>query len=507
MNPWIKNIGSSYARFVVSIGAVGFMTPAIIARVGLESYGIWALVLATVGLLGLMDFGLSTSAVKYVGESTGQGDHSGRNRVLSALLTVYTIISLLILTVSATVAFAPSGDGSFELGQDRQVLILAVGCTVAAGLYLSLFRAALAGSGRMYLANYGEMAMTLLYVALTLIALDRGDGLPGLACALVISTTAGAVGLLLIARRRIPSLRLRMTLGHWGELRRVLSFSVWAFVANAALLTILRMDPLIIGAWLPLTAVAVYSVAGRIAEYLLLLNKQFSNALMPLVSQAHGRGDATVVRQVLTDGSRYLLAGALPLLALVAIQADSLVVLWIGEEMRAAADPLRILCAAVAVGVLQLNAANVLGMTGRHRFVGSSMAAAAVLNLALTVVALPRFGLAGAAWATLAAALVVEAGVILPAACRHAKMPIPEFLRHALRPGLVGTVSILVAAFVLRQVAPAASLIGLMIQCAVAAALVAPVIFSIGLSASERAGLAGLLGRFRRQPSVNGEIA
>ena len=507
MNPWIKNIGSSYARFIVSIGAVGFMTPAIIEHVGLESYGIWALVLATVGLLGLMDFGLSTSAVKYVGERTGQGDDAGRNRVLSALLTVYTIISILILIVSATTAFAPSGAGNVEYGPDRRILMLAVGCTVAAGLYLSLFRAALAGTGRMYLANYGEMAMTMLYVGLTLLALERGYGLAGLAFALVASTTAGAAGLWLIARRRIPSLRLTITLGPWGELRRVLSFSVWAFVANAALLTILRMDPLIIGAWLPLTAVAVYSVAGRIAEYLLLLNKQFSNALMPLVSQAHGRGDAVVVRQVLTDGSRYVLAGALPLLALVALQADSLLVLWIGEEMRDAAGPLRILCAAVAVGVLQLNAANVLGMTGRHRFVGTSMAAAAGLNLALTVAALPRLGLAGAAWATLVAAVVVEAGVILPAACRHAKLRVTDFLRHALRPGLVGAASILVAASVLRHAAPPASLFGLIFQCAVAAAAVVPVVVCLGLSADERAHLAGLLARFRRQPTVTGETA
>ncbi len=507
MNAWIKNIGSSYARFVVAIGAVGFMIPAIIRAVGLESYGIWALVLATVGLLGLMDFGLSTSAVKYVGERTGQGDRAGRNRVLSALFTIYTGLSVLILATSAIFALSAAGSQHLGSGPERAVLILAVGGTVSAGLYLSLFRAALAGSGRMYLANYGEIAMTILYVGLTLWALDQGHGLPGLAFALVASTLAGACGLWIIARRHIASLQLTFSLGSWRELKHVLSFSVWAFLANAALLTILRMDPLLIGAWLPLTAVSVYSVAGRIAEYLLLLNKQFSNALMPLVSQAHGRGDAMAVRQVLTDGSRYLLAVALPLLALVAVRAEALVVLWIGEEMQAAAIPLRILCAAVAVGVLQLNAANVLGMTGRHRFIGLSMGAAALLNLVLTVAALPVFGIQGAAWATLIAAIAVEGGVIVPAACRHAGVTAPDFLRHALRPGLVGAAGIVAAAWALRAAAPAESLFGLLAQCAVAAVLVAPVVLSLGLSAQERERLAGLLAGFRRQPAVTGETA
>ena len=61
----------------------------------------------------------------------------------------------------------------------------------------------------------------------------------GLAFALVASTTAGAAGLWLIARRRIPSLRLSISLGPRAELRRVLSFSVWAFVANAALVNLI----------------------------------------------------------------------------------------------------------------------------------------------------------------------------------------------------------------------------------------------------------------------------
>jgi O-antigen/teichoic acid export membrane protein len=82
MNRWLLNILSSYLRFVVSIGAVVFVTPLIIERIGLESYGIWALVLATVGLLGLMDFGLATSAVKFVAEKTGQSDNAGRNDAL-----------------------------------------------------------------------------------------------------------------------------------------------------------------------------------------------------------------------------------------------------------------------------------------------------------------------------------------------------------------------------------------------------------------------------------------
>jgi hypothetical protein len=51
------------------------------------------------------------------------------------------------------------------------------------------------------------------------------------------------------------------------------------------------------------------------------------------------------------------------------------------------------------------------------------------------------------------------------------------------------------------------SLFGLIVQCAVAAAAVVPLIVCLGLSADERARLAGLVARFRRQPTVTGETA
>jgi O-antigen/teichoic acid export membrane protein len=472
MNRWVINVGSSYARFVVAIGAVVFVTPVIIERVGLEAYGIWALVLATVGLLGLMDFGLATSAVKFIAERTGDADRDGRNRVMSALLTIYTGISILLLLGVSVAAFGGPGETVFGETRGEAVLLLAVGGSVAAGLFLSLFRAALAGAGLMYLANIVEMMVTLLYVILTLLFLGLDYGVPGLAAALLVSTTAGGISLALIARLRIEGLRPRLTLMRWCEMKGLLSFSIWAFLANAAVLAILRMDPIIIDAFMPLSAVAIYAIAGRIAEYVLLLNKQFSNALMPLVSQAHGRGDDAVVERVLMDGSRYLMAIALPMLALLAFHAETLLVLWLGEDFREAAIPLRLLSVAVGLSIVQLNAANVLGMTGRHRFVAIAMGTSAAINLVVTIALIPSYGLTGVAIATLIAAGSVEVGVILPAACRHVGIKLQAFLQHALVPGVVVTI---------------------------------PALLFFGLSRSERDGLFAAISRIGRRRSVANE--
>ena len=63
--------------------------------------------------------------------------------------------------------------------------------------------------------------------------------------------------------------------------------------------------------------------------------------------------------------------------------------------------PLQILMAAVFFSTLQLNAANVLGMSGGHRSVAWTMLGSAALNITLSIILIPRLGLAGAALATL----------------------------------------------------------------------------------------------------------
>ena len=98
------------------------------------------------------------------------------------------------------------------------------------------------------------------------------------------------------------------------------------------MLIILRIDPVVIKAFLPLSAVAVYAIAAKVSEYTYLLNKQFSNALMPLVSQSKGAGDADTIRRVLIDGTRFLMAIAVPFIVLLYFYADDIIRLWMGSE-------------------------------------------------------------------------------------------------------------------------------------------------------------------------------
>jgi O-antigen/teichoic acid export membrane protein len=413
------NIASSYARFLTGIIAVFFLTPFTLGVVGLEQFGLWSLCLAVIGVLGLLDLGFATAAVKYVAECSGKADVHARNEAVSTLMLVYAALGIicLILVISAV----PAGINAFALDASqaeifRRVMTIS-GCALAVALPLSVFRSALIGSGRFDLVNLVETGTILLNALLVVVLLSNGWALTGLAIANASVMLAAPLALMVISRKVIPDFRIGFRLLRIHRLQEVAPLAVYFMLANIALLISLRSDALLIKAFLPLSAVAAYAIAAKIAEYSFLLNKQFSNALMPLVSRSAGAGDAEMVRTILVDGTRLLMIVAAPVLGLLFFHAESIVTLWVGPELHEVILPLRILLVAVFFSTLQLNAANVLGMAGAHRGVAWTMLGSAALNICLSFMLIPRMGLAGAAVSTLGAACLLEFSVMMNRAC------------------------------------------------------------------------------------------
>jgi O-antigen/teichoic acid export membrane protein len=508
---WVINIASNYLRVIVGIAVMFFLIPYMVSRLGIETFGLWSLIFAVVGLFGLLDLGFATAAMKYVAELTASGDHAQRNQVLATLLVVYLVLGAVCLALVA--ALAGPASGWFDLPADQArpftLALWLIGAVVAINFPASLVKAILIGSGRMHLVNGIELVTTLVNAALIVILLEAGLGLAGVAIATATTMLLGPLVMLPLAIRLTPGLSASPRLFSRARVRELMGFSVYFFIANVAVLIILRIDPVVIKSFLTLSAVAVYAVAAKIAEYAYLLNKQFSNALMPLVSQSKGAGDTDTVRRVLVDGTRFLLAIAVPFMALLFFYADAIVVRWMGPEFAEAVPLLRLLLLAVLFSSVQLNAANVLGMTGAHRFVAFAMGGSAVVNLVLSIILIRHLGLTGVALGTLVATLATELLLVVPRACRAQGIGLATFLREAVWPTLPALVPALGAAVLMAQVQPPASFGWIVLQGSIAALLYYATFYRTGLSVAERARFAGkarvLLSRSSTSPGPPAE--
>ena len=106
---------------------------------------------------------------------------------------------------------------------------------------------------------------------------------------------------------RFPAMRLSPRRFSSQQVREVTAFSLYLFLISIAIHVGTNIDNLIIGAYLGTTAIAVYTVAVRLAEYQRQLCGQFSGFLFPLVVRFDASRDDEALHATLLDGSRIAL--------------------------------------------------------------------------------------------------------------------------------------------------------------------------------------------------------
>ena len=79
------NALSNFGGLVASVAIAFFLTPAMLAYLGEERFGMWTLVSSLVGYYGLLDFGVGAAVFRYVPLFRGQGNHHRVSAVISSV--------------------------------------------------------------------------------------------------------------------------------------------------------------------------------------------------------------------------------------------------------------------------------------------------------------------------------------------------------------------------------------------------------------------------------------
>jgi O-antigen/teichoic acid export membrane protein len=157
-----------------------------------------------------------------------------------------------------------------------------------------------------------------------------------------------------------------------------------------------RSEVFFLGLYASSEDIAYYSLAFGLATRIMIIPGIAVGALLPAFSTLHGRGDPEELGRLYTAVLRYVALVGVPLAALVAALAPSLVV-WLYGEAYLPASPLVGVLAAVAVlsALRQVTWAALRGV-GDRRCALVATAVAAVVNVGLAAALIPRWGTTGA---------------------------------------------------------------------------------------------------------------
>lgn len=315
-----------------------------------------------------------------------------------------------------------------------------------------------------------------IYFILAVVLVRTPADLLLVAVAAVIGDSAAALLIAMSFRRRFPQERLRPVFSGWRSLTlKALPLGMGTVLAHASA----NLPPLVLGILMTNADVGIYSAAGKLVTFLLVVDRVIATLLLPASARSAGRS-AEALSQMLNGSLKWMIIIALPLCTGGSILAHRIIPLVFGERYAAAGDVFSVLIWFFIATLLHTVCTTGLIAAGQEKLYGRIMMIGAAVYLCTTLGLTSLYGPIGAAVAVVCSESVT-AVIMARSLARFVRLELPS----AAMKSLAASAVMAVALFFL---SPA----GLWLSIASAAVIYSLVLIATrAISGNDLAGLAG----------------
>ena len=472
--------------FVAAIGF--FLSPFIVHHLGDTAYGVWTLLAALVGYLGLLDFGIRGAVTRYVAHHHAAGDNSNCSATVSAGLAMFGLLGIVAIVVASFVALlSPILFNIPEtLLNDTQIVLAVGGFAIAATLIGGVFGGAIAGLERFDIINGITIAVDSVRAVAIVLALLEGYGLIALAYIQLAAAVLNGLAAWGAVRTLFPQLRFAFRNSLVPHMRTILSFSMTLSVLHLFAVLIFYSDALIIAVFLPVSAVTYFAIPANLCGYARQLSAAVSTIMTPRVSGLVSVGSDTVGEEILS-AARIATLVTTSIAITFWFRGGSFIGIWMGPEYGAASAGILQILAFVTLfeGARSVASASIVGLN-QHRTLIPLFASEAACKLMLSVALIDPLGLVGVALGTAIPSLTISLGYIPRCLAKTIGVPARRFYRDAWVLPIVACVPFALASAFLEHVFPAENLLVFFAQVALVFPLVVVGAMAVCLTPAER---------------------
>ncbi len=485
----LKNVTSGWAGIVVGVVISFVLAPITVRALGNVYYGIWTLLMQFTGYLWLFDFGVRESVVKYVAQYEASDDREQITTTVRTAVTIYGLVSLATTTAACLLAVALPY--AFNIPADTvstaRLTTILVGATVAQFFVFNVFVGVLMGLQRFYVLARLNIAFTILRGVLLYVLLSAGYGIVALSVVQFSMALISNLIVLRLARRALPYLSIAPLWPTRDEAMKLFNYGKYVFVANVGDKLVFASDSLVIGTFLPISALTYYAIGGSLIEQFRSFITSMASLINPMSSSLQAREDGAALATVVQTGVRAAILIGLPVGVAFMVIGRTFIGIWMGQEYaKPAGDLLAVLAVGHVLGLPYYTISGALYGLGRHRIIAQSRIFEGIVNLAMSIALVRSFGLMGVAVGTVVPHVVVVVAILPPVLARWVPIVLRDYYVATYVRPLLAALPFAAACWVIRYVVAPTDFI--MFFASVALALVAYVIpvWFVALSPAER---------------------
>jgi O-antigen/teichoic acid export membrane protein len=384
------------------------LAPVMISRLGLESFGVWAVTGAFATYAGLLDLGIGRSLARFIAVFDAADEKHRIDESVGLGLIATFLVGLLAAGVAALAApFVSDRLGVLDSAQMRIVLLASVAIWTVNGID-GVLTAVGIGLRNMVPPNVATSVGATINFSFSIAALALSSSLVLYALA---NAAAGAVALLpaALALRYV----WRAPYVAWPSralIREVLAFSVKNQVGWLAELVNFQTDKVIIALLVDVRAAAIYEIASRVVLAVRSVAVLTVSAMIPTAAARIVEEGREVVAEMYRRYTLRTCAIAFPLYTLVSVAAPFLLIAWLKTAPGDAELLVPFLTLAYLVDMTTGVGSTISIGAGHPGLPSGNALLVATANVAFTVALAPPFGLWGVVAGTF---LAVTLGALL----------------------------------------------------------------------------------------------
>jgi len=413
------------------------LIPILLSQVGPDLYGLFALLVGFTELAFLMDMGFSSALTKELSQLDGKTDRI--QQVLTIGHGVYIALTVLALVVGF--GCLPWFNTLFHISgaiadSARDATFYAV-CIIAIYIYSSYYRAILLSQALHQWSHMADGIHHILGNGLGILLLYQGWGLPGFFMARLLSAILMLV-FVMIQSTRMPFNVYRWVKTRWTVAQSLVSMSGYSAISQISILLSHRLDAIVIGLFLPLSAVGIYEMVFRFLGVTPKIMGRISQGALPvltrLVKANTEENAAETLPSFFVQFSTFLTLSTLLPMALIGVNFDVLLDFFAANTytLPQALPALLFGIPMVFTGIYQGPACYYLMAKGEFRYLAISSLITALINVIVSVLLVQWLGIVGVILGTLIPQGIQHQVYIIAKSCRMIGLSYTEYIKTSL---------------------------------------------------------------------------
>ena len=411
---FVVNVLWNWLGTCVSLFIGLVLSPYLIAKLGAEGYGVWALTFSLVEYCWLFDLGFRSATVKFVAHHAARGEIDEIRKTVSTAFVYSALAGGAILSLA--VALGAWMESFFRIPEslrgDFRTLVILITLSWCLGLVFNLFNACVEAVQQFEYSNKASMVAATVRAVGQWVLLAMGFKLVAVGIVVVISQAIGYAANYFYYRGLFPGGCISLRWARLSQLRVMAGFGLHTFVMTMATQLLNQGAPLMIGHFETAAFVGYYALPVRLLQYTVELAARIGIVTNTNAAELAACGRVEDLAGLAVYANRYALVVFMPLAIWLGVFGPRLLAMSVGGAFAAHSAPvLAILLGGFVVGAGgQSSAGMLLQGLGRHQRYARGLLAEAVVGAALLWFVVPRWGIVGAA-SVVAALMLINRGL------------------------------------------------------------------------------------------------